>query len=233
MKIYDTTGTPNAARVRIVTKAKGLDERIDFRRVDLLAAEQKRPEFLARNPIGKIPVLELEDGLVLSESTAITEYLDNLDGEPIFTGRTPREKGLIHMMQRRVEQLVLEPLDDYFHYGTPGLGEALKPWRMPEWEGRHEWGKRRGEVAVRGFGYFDRLLAHQPYLATDNFTLPDITLYAALLFNDAAGLPVADLPHLAAWRAKVAELPAVKNRSGQELVPEDITRMARNFERRK
>ena len=83
---------------------------------------------------------------MISESTAITEYLDNLDGKPLLTGRTALEKGLIHMMQRRVEQLVLEPLDDYFHYGTRGLGAALTPWRMPEWEGRKEWAERRGAL---------------------------------------------------------------------------------------
>jgi len=227
MKIHDTAGTPNAARIRIVLAAKGLDDAVRFRRVDLISAEQKRPEFLAMNPIGKTPLLELDDGLVLSESTAITEYLDNLDGNPLFTGRTPREKAVIHMMQRRVEQLVLEPIDDYFHYGTPGLGKALAPWRMPDWDGRHEWGRRRGEAAVRGLAYFDQLLATRPYLATGTFTMPDITLYISLIFNDHTGLSTAGLACLAAWRAKVAELPAVKNRSGQDLVAEDIARMAR------
>ena len=225
MKIYDMAGTPNAARVRIVLAGKGLDDKVEFNRVDLIAAEQKQPEFLAKNPIGKTPLLELEDGLIISESTAITEYLDNLDGNPIFTGKTPREKGIIHMMQRRVEQLLLEPLDDLFHYGTPGLGKALAQWRMPEWDGRHEWGKRRGEAAVRGLAYFDQILQSRPYLATDEFTMPDITLYISLVFGDYAGLSTADLPALTAWRAKVAELPVVKNRSGQDLAPGDLERL--------
>jgi glutathione S-transferase len=225
MKIHDMAGTPNAARVRIVVAGKGLEDQIEFRRVDLIAAEQKQPGFLAKNPIGKTPLLELDDGFILSESTAITEYLDNLDGKPLFTGRTPREKATIHMMQRRVEQLLLEPLDDFFHYGTPGLGKALTPWRMPEWEGRHEWGRRRGDMATRGLAYFDQILADRPYLATDSLTMPDITLYISLYFNDFTGLSTAGLHSLAAWRAKVAELPAVKNRSGQNLAAEDIARM--------
>lgn len=122
MKIYDREGAPNTARIRIVLAEKGLEEQPEFVSADLIAAEQKQPRFLAMNPIGKIPVLELEDGLAISESTAITEYLDNLDGNPKLTGRSPREKAVIHMMQRRVEMMVLEPLDDFFHYGTPGLG---------------------------------------------------------------------------------------------------------------
>jgi glutathione S-transferase len=225
MKIHDTTGTPNAARIRIVLAAKGLDHAVEFQRVDLIAAEQKQPPFLAKNPIGKTPLLELDDGLILSESTAITEYLDNLDGHPVLTGSTPRDKALIHMMQRRVEQLVLEPIDDHFHYGTPGLGRALAPWRMPDWEGRHEWGRRRGEAAVKGLAYFDQVLSQRAWLATDAFTMPDITLYISLEFAGHTGLPVATFPALAAWRARVAELPWVKHRSGQELLAEDIARL--------
>lgn len=227
MKLHDLAGAPNTARIRIVLAAKGLEDQVEFKRVDLISAEQKRPEFLEMNPIGKIPVLELDDGTIISESTAITEYLDNLDGRPIFTGTTPREKGLIHMMQRRVEQLLLEPVDDYFHYGTPGLGRTLAPWRMPEWEGRQVWGRRRGDVALRGLAYFDRLLADRPYLATDGFTLPDITLYISLMFAEYCGLTMSDLDALAAWRAKVDALPAVANRSGRTMAPGDYERLGK------
>ena len=225
IKIYDREGTPNAARIRIVLAAKGLDPLVEFVTVDLIAAEQKQPAFLAMNPVGKTPVMVLDDGLVISESTAITEYLDNLDGNPILTGATPRERAVIHMMQRRVEILLMEPVDDYFHYGTPGLGSALRPWRMPDWAGAKEWGERRGALAVQNLPYFDGVLTDQPFLAGDQFTMPDITLFAALAFAQGAGLPIApDLTALAAWRERVAALPTVTNRSGQAFRPEDISR---------
>src|SRR5512139_2750404 len=163
MKIYDRQGTPNAARIRIVLAEKGLEDQVEFVTVDLVAAEQKQPWFLRMNPTGKTPVLELDDGLAISESTAITEYLDNLDGRPMLTGRTPREKALIHMMQRRVEMMLIEPVDDYFHYGTPGLGAALRPWRMPDWSGAKEWGERRGAQAVAALPYFEEVLADWPF----------------------------------------------------------------------
>ena len=227
MKLYDRQGTPNAARIRIVLAEKKLDDQVEFVTVDLIAAEQKQPAFLKMNPIGKTPVLELDDGLILSESTAITEYLDNLDGNPTLTGRTPREKATIHMMQRRVEMLVLEPVDDYFHYATRGLGPVLRPWRMPEWGGAREWGERRGAQALRGLPYFEDLLARQPFLAGDAFSMADITLFAALAFADGAGLPIAAaFTALAAWRARVAALPAVRDRSGQSFRSEDIERMS-------
>ncbi|MBT2186208.1 glutathione S-transferase family protein [Sphingobium nicotianae] len=218
MKLYDRQGTPNAARVRIVLAAKGLDEVVEIVQVDLVAAEQKQDWFLAMNPIGKTPVLLLDDGLALSESPAITEYLDNLDGNPVLTGRTPREKGLIHMMQRRVEIMLLDPVDDYFHYGTRGLGEALRPWRMPEWDAAEKkaWGERRGALAVANLPYFDGALRERPFLAGDFFSLADISLWAGLVFLTGAGLPIApELTALAAWKAKVDDLPAVRNRTGQ------------------
>ena len=103
MKIYDREGGPHPARIRIVLAEKRLEDKIEFISVNLIGAEQKQSAFLAMNPIGKVPVLELDDGTIISECTAITEYFDNLDGNPTLTGKTPREKALIHMMQRRAE----------------------------------------------------------------------------------------------------------------------------------
>ena len=80
MKIYDIPGFPNPARIRIVLAEKGLDSQIEFVKVDLFAAEHKQSAFLAINPTGTVPVLELDDGTFISEGVAITEYLDNLDG---------------------------------------------------------------------------------------------------------------------------------------------------------
>lgn len=226
MKIYDREGTPNGARIRIVLAAKGLEDQIEFVSIDLMKAEQKQPAFLAMNPVGKIPVLELADGTIISESTAITEYLDNLDAKPILTGKTAREKALIHMMQRRAEMLLLEAVDDYFHYGTPGLGKALRPWRMPDWGGAKEWGERRGAQAIQNMPYFNGILTKQPFLAGESFSMADISLWAALVFAEIVGLPIAsELTALAAWRSRVSNLPAVKNRSGQAPLPEDLARL--------
>jgi glutathione S-transferase len=228
MKLYDREGTPNAARIRIVLAQKGLDRDVEFVTVDLIAAEQKQPEFLAMNPIGKTPVLVLDDGFAISESTAITEYLDNLDGDPVLTGKAPREKAAIHMMQRRVEMMLTEPVDDYFHYGTSGLGAALRPWRMPDWPHARDWGERRGAEALANLPWFDALLSRQPFVAGGSFSMADITLYCTLAFAAGAGLPIApDLAALAAWRDRVSEIPAVKDRTGQAFRPEDIERRKR------
>jgi glutathione S-transferase len=226
MKIYDRPGFPNPARIRIVLAEKGLDHLVEFVSVDLMAAEHKQPPFLAKNPSGVLPVLELDDGTLISEATAITEYLDNLDGRPTLTGDSPRSKGLVHMMQRRAEAYVLDPVGLYFHHATPGLGPALQAYKSPEWAGRTEMGQREALKVTQGYAYFDALLQDRPFLAGERFSMADITLFAGLMFADAAGLSAPE-SHAAlhAWRRRVADLPSVRQRSGQQFVQEDLTRM--------
>jgi len=225
MKIYDREGFPNPTRIRIVLAEKKLDDKVEFIPVDLIAAEHKQPAFLAKNPSGVLPVLELDDGTLISECTAITEYLDNLDGKPTLTGRTPREKALIHMMQRRAEAFVLDPVGEFFHHATPGLGAALQAFKSPEWAGRTEMGQRQGEKAKEGLKYFNEVLGRQPYAAGSAFSMADITLLAGVNFAQALGLVADDAKSLKEWQARVADLPSVKNRTGQNFVAEDLKRM--------
>ncbi|MER9731887.1 glutathione S-transferase [Mesorhizobium sp. M0217] len=226
MKIFDRPGFPNPARIRIVLAEKGLEPQVEFVSVDLIGAEHKQPAFLEKNPSGVLPVLQLDDGTYIAEATAITEYLDNLDGDPKLTGKTPKEKAVIHMMQKRAETELLDAVGNYFHHATPGLGAELQVFKSPEWAGRQDWGNRQRDKAVAGMTYFDRVLQDQSFVAGDVFSMADITVFAGLMFADAAGIAISD-DHSAlnSWRAKVSELPSVKNRSGHMFVAEDLRRL--------
>lgn len=226
MKIHDRTGFPNPARIRIVLAEKGLDSQVEFVSVDLIGAEHKQPAFLAKNPSGVLPVLELDDGTYISESSAITEYLDNLDGNPTLTGRTPREKAVIHMMQNRAEAELIDAVGIYFHHATPGLGPLLQAYKDPEWADRGAWGNKNRDKALKGMRYFDQILKTRPYVADEAFSVPDITVFCGLMFAEVAGIPVPeDCTALTEWRARVSALPSVKNRSGQSFLPEDLRRL--------
>ncbi|TSD83184.1 glutathione S-transferase [Mycobacterium sp. KBS0706] len=226
MRIFDRPGFPNPARIRIVLAEKGLDPLIEFVPVDLIGAEHKQPAFLEKNPSGVVPVLQLDDGTYIAECTAITEYLDNLDGDPWLTGRTPKEKAVIHMMQKRAETELLDAVGNHFHHATPGLGAELQAFKSPEWAGRQEWGFRQRDKALAGMTYFDTVLQSHPFVAGDAFSMADITVFAGLMFADAAGIAMPeDHSALRAWRARVAELPSVKNRSGQMFVAADLRRL--------
>ncbi|MCP1907628.1 glutathione S-transferase [Bradyrhizobium elkanii] len=186
---------------------KNLRSQVEFVLVDLYKGEHKKPEFLAKNYSGTLPVLELDDGTFIGECTAITEYLDALNGAPTLTGRTPREKGVIHMMSKRAELELLDAISVYFHHATPGLGPHVEIYQNPEW------GFRQRDKAVRGMHYFDGILKAQPFVAGEAFTMADITLIGGLIFAGLVNVPVpVECEALLAWYARMQERPSVKNR---------------------
>ena len=204
MKVYEFEGFPNPARVRIALAEKGLSDKVEFVSVDVPKGEHKKPEFLAKNPAATVPVLELDDGTTISECSAITEYLDHLDGAPTLTGRTPKERAVVHMMQRRAEAGLLDAVATYFHHATPGLGPDIEGYQCAEW------GNHQKERAVAGMRYLDGVLAKQPYLAGEEFSVADITAYAGLRFAAAAKVDVPeDCANLTAWNERVAARPSV------------------------
>ncbi|CRM71732.1 MULTISPECIES: glutathione S-transferase [Pseudomonas] len=205
MKIYDWFDGPYPARVRIALAEKGLLPKIDFVSVNLWTGEHKQPEFLAINYSGTLPVLELADGTLIAECTAITQYLDTLDGNPSLTGETPLEKGLIHMMTKRAEIEFLDAVSVYFHHATPGLGPKVERYQNAEW------GAKMGEKAVRGMRYFDNLLTSRPFVAGDKFSMADIAVLGGMIFASLVKLAVPEqCVALKAWHAKMQERPSVQ-----------------------
>jgi glutathione S-transferase len=168
LRVYDCKGFPNPMRVRIALAERGLTDRVEFVPVDVPGGEHKQPAFLARNPAGAVPVLELEDGTHIAECTAITEYLDHLDGEPVLTGRDARDRAMVHMMQRRAEAGLLDAVATYFHHATPGLGPQIETYQ------NREWGENSRERALAGMRLLDGVLRKRPYLAGECFTMADI-----------------------------------------------------------
>lgn len=207
MTIHDWPTGPYPARVRIALAEKNLQSRVRFVPVDLWKGEHKRPGFLAKNYSGTLPVLELADGTFIAECTAITVYLDALDGAPTLTGRTPREQGLIQMMSKRAELELLDAVSVYFHHATPGLGPDVELYQNAEW------GLRQRDKALRGMRYFDGILRTQPFVAGDAFSMADITVIGGLLFAGIVELAVpAECTALQAWYARMQDRPSVRNR---------------------
>jgi len=204
MKVYEFAGFPNPARVRIALAEKGLTDKVDFVSVNVPEGEHRKSEFLAKNPSGTVPALETADGTVISECTAITEYLDHMDGSPSLTGETPQERGVIHMMQRRAEAGLLDAVGAYFHHATPGLGPDIETVQIAEW-GNHQ--KSR---AIEGMKYFDSVLEGQDFVAGNKFSMADITVFAGLGFAAFANVDVpAECSALKEWQARISSRPSV------------------------
>ncbi|AZF11138.1 Glutathione S-transferase [Pseudomonas sp. R2-37-08W] len=205
MKIYDWYNGPYPARVRIALAEKELLPRTEFVSINLWEGKHKQPAFLALNYSGTLPVLELQDGTLIAECTAITQYLDVLDGNPLLTGKTPTEQGLIHMMTRRAEIELMDAVSVYFHHATPGLGPEVELYQNAEW------GQRMGDKAVRGMRHFDAILKTRPYVAGEAFSMADIALLGGLIFASLVKLPVPEeCQALLAWHARMNERASVK-----------------------
>ena len=203
MKVYDFEGFPNPLRVRVALKEKGVFDQIDFVTVDVPNGEHRQADFLAKNPSGAVPAMELDDGTVISECTAITEYIDHSFDGISLTGSSAKERAVVHMMQRRAEQDLLDAAGTCYHHATDGLGPDLETYQ------NKEWGNKQGERALKGMHYFDSVLADNSFVAGENFSMADITVFAGLVF---AGFAQIDIPqsctNLLAWQERMASRPS-------------------------
>ena len=113
MKLYTGMG-PNPRVVRLFMAEKGIE--IPLEVVDLMAGENRKGPHLARNPAGQLPTLELDDGTMLSEITAICEYLEEKHPTPALIGATAEERAATRMWTRRIDLNIVEPMTNGFRY---------------------------------------------------------------------------------------------------------------------
>lgn len=204
MKIYEFKGFPNPARVRVALAEKGLIDRVEFVQIDVPGGEHLSADFLSKNPSGVVPVLELDDGTLLSECSAITEYIDQWGEAPSLTGKTARDRGLIAMMQRKVEAGFLDAVAAFFHHATPGLGPDIEQYQ------NEDWGNKQLEKALKTLHWMDGILENQDYIAGDTFSVADITALAGSMFAGFVNLDIPDTcPNVKAYFARLNARPSV------------------------
>lgn len=190
---------PNPRRVRIFAAEKGIA--LPMRDLSIPAREHKSEEFLAINPRGQIPALQLDDGTVIAESVAICRYLEALHPEPPLFGTGALEQAQVEMWSRRAEQVLGGPVSAVWVHTHPFT--ARLPGRNAEWG---EANRPRVDDAMR---FFDVSLEGREFLAADHFTIADILLLTTIDFAGFIGIPIPeDLPSLRAWHARVSARPS-------------------------
>ena len=205
MTLYDFTGSGNGYKVGLVLAHLGLP----FKRIerDILKGETRTPEFLAKNPNGRIPTLQLEDGSHLFESNAIIWYL--AEGTRLAPkDRRARAETLQWMF---FEQYSHEPFIATVRFWKHFL-PRLTPLQEMELPGRME----KGYAAL---GVMEQRLAHHPYFVADQYGLADIALYAYTHVAGEGGFNLDNYPHVNAWMARVASQPGhvtIDHRNCQE-----------------
>lgn len=205
MQLFVAHRAPNPRRVLMFLAEKGITG-IQQVQVDLNAGAHKTPEFLAKNPLAKVPALQLDDGRVLCESRAICTYLEGLHPEPNLMGVDAAERAFIEMADRQVEFGLFLQIANAIRHTHPGLAALEQPQFA-------DFGRSQGEKLVQTAQVFDQMLQQQEWMAGARFTIADITAFCALEF--ARGLlkftPArAGLHSLQAWRDKVAARPSAQ-----------------------
>ena len=190
---------PNPRRVRIFAAEKGIA--LPTRDLSIPAREHKSDEFIALNPRGQTPALQLDDGTVIAESVAICRYLEVTHPEPPLFGVSATEQALIEMWNRRVEMVLMPPV------GAVWVHTHKFTERLP---GRNlEWGESNRPRVFEALTYFDAALEGREFLASDSYSIADILLLCTVDFAAFIGIPLpADLPHLQVWHARVSARPS-------------------------
>jgi glutathione S-transferase len=202
MKLYNSIG-PNPKTVRMFMAEKDIElPRVE---IDLMGGENRREPYLGKNPSGQCPALELDDGTVLAEITAICEYLDETHPGGSLIGTTPEERAETRMWARRIDINILEPMANGFRYG-----EGLKLFEnrihcIPQASADLK------QIAQEKLRWLDGLMAGKTYVCGDRFSLADILLFAFVDFFKDYGQPLdPGLANIAAWYERVKARPSAR-----------------------
>ncbi|MEM8768284.1 MAG: glutathione S-transferase family protein [Pseudomonadota bacterium] len=199
MKLFEAQGTPNARRVHIFMAEKGIE--LPREAVDLRGGENIGEAFKAKNPFGRIPVLELDDGTCIAESVAICRYFEGTNPEPPLFGTDTLNQAQVEMWNRRAEIGFLMNVAMAFRNLTGFFKDREKV--------SQEWGAISQEVAADSIRLFDAHLADSEFLAGDSLSIADITLCCAYDFGRAVKVELPDdLPNLSRWHETLSARPS-------------------------
>ena len=191
LRLYDHLESGNGYKVRLLLHQLGIPfERVEL---DITKGATRTPAFLAKNPNGRIPTLELEDGTCLPESNAILWYL--AEGTPFLPGERLARAQVLQWMF--FEQYSHEPnvatLRFWTHQGWLEQRAALVP------------GKR--EAGAAALGVMEGHLAKRAFFVAERYSIADVALYAYTHVAEEGGFALATYPAIRAWLARVAAQP--------------------------
>ena len=200
MLLYNSIG-PNPRVVRMFMAERGID--IPKVEIDLRGGENRHEPFLKKNPAGQSPALELDNGTVLAEVTAICEYLDEIAPGPSLIGATPEERAETRMWTRRVDLNIVEPMGNGFRYG-----DGLKMFQnrvhcIPQAADDLK------QTAQENLTWLDGLMTGKTFVCGERLTLADLLLFSFVDFFDGMRQPINQAnPSIVAWHARMKARPS-------------------------
>ena len=201
MKIYDSQTAPNPRRVRIFLAEKGIS--VPYEPVDIVKADNRSAEFRRKNPLGTLPVLELDDGTCIAESVAICRYFEEVHPNPPLMGTDARDRAVVEMWQRRMELELFGPITQVFRNLHPFFAG-----RIPQVA---EWGEVCRKAAETRLAWLDSVLAERQFIAGPRYTIADITALCGIDFGRVSKIRIQpEQTHLARWHAAVSARPSAQ-----------------------
>ena len=173
MKIYSSSFAPNPRKVLIYLKEKGISD-IEIINLDLAKLEHKTPEYKSIAPNSRVPALQLDDGTVILETTAMCRYLECLYPEPNMFGESPMEIASIEMWYSRISFELMMPLMHGFRHTHPHMSEMENQ--------NQEFGLAQRKLAVKELKNYDKIIESREFIAGDRFTYADLQMVTSLQF---------------------------------------------------
>jgi glutathione S-transferase len=201
MILHDLTAGMHPRRVRIFLAEKGVS--IERREVDAASGANATPEFIRLNPLGKLPVLELDDGSTICESLAICRYVEALYPDPPLMGRTPRESAHVEMWTLRIDHALSQMIALTFVHSSEFYRGRVQ--QIPEVA---SWSRDR---ALTTMAWLDRELAARRCIAGEDYSMADIVAQCAFVLGKAVGLRIPpEMSELSRWFAEVTARPTAR-----------------------
>lgn len=173
MKIYSSKFAPNPRKVLIYLKEKGIKD-IEIIDLDLAKLEHKTSEYKAIAPNSRVPALQLDDGTVILETTAMCRYLECLYPDPNMFGESPMEIASIEMWYSRVSFELMMPLMHGFRHTHPHMS-AME-------EQNEAYGLAQRKLGVKQLKNYDKIMESREFIAGDRFTYADLQMVTSLQF---------------------------------------------------
>ena len=196
VKIIETRAAPNCRRVRIFLAEKGID--VPFEQINIMSGEHFNESHINKVGTFRVPVLELSNGLFLSESIAICRYFENENPKIPLFGRTRLEQAIVEMWQRRVEYELLWPIAFVLRHGNPKMAileEQCEAWSVAN--------KPR---VIDGLKMLNQRVTYNRYVCGKDFTVADITSIVALDFLKTIKLEIpSSMEPLLNWKEVISQ----------------------------
>jgi glutathione S-transferase len=167
MKLYDNKMANSPRKVRMFLAEKNITN-VEMVEINMMEGEHKTPEYRAIAPNSKIPALQLDDGTVIMESTAICRYLESLHPEPNLFGESPIEIASIEMWQARIFNELMIPLAMGFRHLHPAMSSLETQ--------NKDYGETQKNIGIKSLKYFNGVLSESEFVAGERYTFADIQM---------------------------------------------------------